>query len=1222
MQKIFAPKKSFYASREYSSTKKPFAGSWWKQRQETYDENWMAKQAEGFTRWMNYVLLESTALRLSDCDEQDGTQESLVGTKRKFDYTSLRMLAQKRLELSWVQFAVKLYRSSSMSDVLFNLQDEIGNQRLRLRADRPVYADLSLQEDLISLLNNYHPVWLCLGLYAVLGKEVMSQEKCSLRTIFRCTCTKATITDVKDSSLDRKMPRVLRRIVLKHLVKDSHVAQNYGLVKNLMAPLDGSTADRYDGGNGFKNTKKNINGREYFDSLTQALMLKFFMLVMFLDRAVQHRGDKFAHFPCLFRIARSTKSTIPIRVQDSINKKERNSDEDDELSVKKSKVLVTEFCRLFLANEGRIDKHLNQLGYSLKHEQTALDEVDLEITNVETDLRDGVRLAKLMEALTAPASSSTIQIPEITSKPKSLSTFLRVPAQSRLQKVHNVEICLHFLQDKCGASALDNLKSSSETDKKRKPAGRVRMSSSGFAGLRTKVDEKMVENLAKDIVNGHREKTLALLWKLISQFQLQSLVDAQAMRCEIENVVKRMSFRSKDFFDFQQKNVPLIYTDEHECYGLLLVWCRAVCANYCVGVNNFSGSFADGKALCYLLHYYHPMLLSNSDVLPTTSDISDADDQQQISEKTLLSNEQRHFAIINDRIKQLGEVPVIMPRQYNTKNPPEEKIVVTFVCYLQSRLMDSCSEIHAAYRLKRWWKSPLIRLRLLRKKNTSARIIQRFWYTSSQKRLAIRQCRKLLRAAHYVKSTLLTWVTRKHFLQLRKAVGTIQTTFRTRRQLRMNGDLLDAAQIIQCCWRKYLKRRHQKSKLKAQQALHHEVANHVLAKVSCGVIEQHWLQHLSREGARLVRQQIIADRHAAVSRVQVAWRRGRLRVAARMHRAQAWRREHQAAQVIQLAWGSFQRHLEESKRILSFRRFEQLMKTEELQKRQMKLKCKVEMRAANCIQRGFRTFMFRKREVAATKLASAFRGATLRLHFRLEKRAAVVLQRNVRVWRRRRQLCALTHFYGVLKIYQRNRANETQQRVSQEIQFKVETKAAYHIQNVYRSFRSQKRTFAATRIQSVVLAWLTRKWYSSLQQSACLLQKNIRTWRRQKQLRVLLAFGGLLLRYRRMQQDEKERQERIRQDRLRRLQKCVKHRAARHIQSVYRSYAYRKRMLAATLIHAVFRGFKEQQRYAKKRTSVVVMQHSIRSWLVVRKFQRAMYHHRASVSIQKSNGGT
>ncbi|CAH0474643.1 unnamed protein product [Peronospora belbahrii] len=169
----------------------------------------------------------------------------------------------------------------------------------------------------------------------------------------------------------------------------------------------------------------------------------------------------------------------------------------------------------------------------------------------------------------------------------------------------------------------------------------------------------------------------------------------------------------------------------------------------------------------------------------------------------------------------------------------------------------------------------------------------------------------------------------------------------------MNGDLLDAAQIIQCCWRKYLKRRHQKSKLKAQQALHHEVANHVLAKVICGVIEQHWLQHLSREGARLVRQQIIADRHAAVSRVQVAWRRGRLRVAARMHRAQAWRREHQAAQVIQLAWGSFQRHLEESKRILSFRRFEQLMKTEELQKRQMKLKCKVEMRAANCIQRGF-----------------------------------------------------------------------------------------------------------------------------------------------------------------------------------------------------------------------------------------------------------------------------
>ncbi|UIZ25967.1 hypothetical protein KXD40_006074 [Peronospora effusa] len=1215
MQKTLTPRKSLGATQEYLSTKKPFAGSWWKQRQEIYDENWMAKQTEGFTKWMNYVLLESTALRLSGCNEQGGAEKPIAGAKRRFDYSSLRVLAQKRMESSWVQSAAELYHLPSMNDVLYKLQDEIGNQRLRFRADRPVYADVGLQEDLLSLLNNYHPVWLCLGLYAVLGHQVMTQEKCSLRTIFSCTCAKTTISGMKDSSPDRKMPRVLRRIILKHLVKDSHVAQNYRLVMNLMTPLDGSTADRYDGGNAFKNTKKNINGREYFDSLTQSFMHKFFMLVIFLDRAVEHKGERFAHFPCLFRIMRSTKNTIPVENHNS--NKQRNSDEGNELWVKNSKVFLTEFCRLFLASEGRIDKHLEQLGYSLKHEQTALDEIDLEIKSLETDLRDGVRLAKLMEALTASASSSTSLTQGSTLKPKGLSMFLRVPALSRLQKMHNVEICLHFLQDKCGASVLDDLKNSSETGEKHRSAGRVRTSSSGFAGLQTKVDAKMVENLAKDIVNGHREKTLALLWKLVSYFQLQSLVDAKRMRREIMNVVKRMSFRAKEFFDVQQKKVPLVHTHDHECYGLLLEWCRAVCANYDVVVNDFSQSFANGKALCHLLHYYHPMLLSKSDMLPTTSDRHSGDDQQ-TSEKALLMNEQRHFAIINERIKQLGEVPVLMPQQYNTNNPPDEKMVVTFVCYLQSRLMDSYNEIHAASRLKRWWKSPLIRLRMHRKKNLSAQIIQRFWYSSSQKRLAIRQCRKLLRAAHIVKNKVLIWAARRQFLRLRKAVVTIQAAFRVRRQLRVNGHSLGAIQVIQYHWRKHLQRRQQKE-LQVQQAVRRKVAQRVLAKTSCGVIERNWLQHLSREGARLVRQQMIADRHVAVSHIQVAWRQVRLRVAARTHRAQMWRREHHAAQVIQVTWGTFHHHREESKRILALQHFEQLMKTEELQKRQMKLKRKVETRAAICVQRCFRKFVFWKREIAATKLASAFRGAKQKLQYQMAKCAAVVLQRNVRVWRRRRQLRALTHFYSLLKIYQQMKANEAHRREMQlqELKCKVETRAARHIQNVYRNFRFQKRTFAATRAQSVVLAWLARKSYIRLHQSVRLLQKNIRIWRRQKQLQALLAFRSLLLRYRRMQQDEEERQEHIRQNRLRRLQGCVEHRAANRIQSLYRSYACHKRMLAATLIQVVFRGFKEKQQYAKKRASVVVMQHSIRSWMVVTKFRRALYQHRACVGIQK-----
>ncbi|RLN26213.1 hypothetical protein BBJ28_00009203, partial [Nothophytophthora sp. Chile5] len=782
--KTRTPRKSLSNGQEssglQSSAKKPFVGSWWKQRQEVYDENWMAKQAEGFTKWMNYVLMDGTAQRLNGGDAESSNEDPTGRTRRRFDFSSLRVLSQKRMESGWAQAAVELYHSPSMDDILFDLQEEINNKKLLFRADRPVYADIGLQEELIRLLNNYHPVWLCLGLRAVLGHQVMKEEKCSLRSVFSATATGKTGQRRKE---DQKMPRVLRRIILRHLIKDSRVARNFRLVKNLKTPLDGSTADRNDGGNAFKNTKKNINGREYFDSLTETFMLKFFMLVLFLDRAIEHKPVKFPHFPCLFRIA-PTIGTTAVNAGHQGNK----DDTEEELKVKNSQVLVTEFCRFFLASEGRIDKHLKQLGYVLKHEQTALDEIDLEIKNWEVDLRDGIRLAKLMEALTAPPSSS--QEGAIVPQPKGLANFLRVPALSRLQKVHNVEICLHFLQDKCGSDVLASLKSSSgmgdpKPARDRRLSGRVRVSSSGFVGLRSKVDEKLVENLAKDIVNGHREKTLALLWKLISCFQLQSLVDAETMRREIANVVKRMSFRAKEFFDLQQRKAPLVHADEHECYGLLLEWCRAVCANYTVDVSDFSVSFADGKALCYLLHYYHPMLLTKADVLSTTRDLRQGGEAQQTDESTLLANEQRHFAIVNDRIKQLGEIPVLMPKQYNTKNPPEEKMVVTFVCYVQSRLMDSYSEIHAASRLKRWWMSPFIRLRMRLKKNKSARVVQRFWYTSSQKRLAIRQCRKLLRAARLVKSSVQTWTARKRFNHVKRSVVAIQRAFRSKRQQRL-----------------------------------------------------------------------------------------------------------------------------------------------------------------------------------------------------------------------------------------------------------------------------------------------------------------------------------------------------------------------------------------------------------------------------------------------------
>jgi Calponin homology (CH) domain len=53
--------------------------------------------------------------------------------------------------------------------------------------------------------------------------------------------------------------------------------------------------------------------------------------------------------------------------------------------------------------------------------------------------------------------------------------------------------------------------------------------------------------------------------------------------------------------------------------GALAAWSQAVCHGYGVPVRNFTTSFADGRALCILVHHYHPMLLPLQAVHRTTA---------------------------------------------------------------------------------------------------------------------------------------------------------------------------------------------------------------------------------------------------------------------------------------------------------------------------------------------------------------------------------------------------------------------------------------------------------------------------------------------------------------------------------------------------------------------------------------------------------------------------
>ncbi|OQR93510.1 abnormal spindle-like microcephaly-associated protein [Thraustotheca clavata] len=597
---------------------------WWKKRRLIFDDKWVNKQEEGFQKWINFTLLGAHFEEIKD--ETPLTQDR---------YYQLRLLAIKRLESKIRHAAHSIYNNPQTDNVLYRLQREITAKQLTIRTDRPLHADLGLQEQLMELFNHYHPLWLTLALEVVLGLRLVE----SLGEL------------IHPQSATARMPLFLRRLIAERIVNDPILALKYPSLH-----LGKFRSDAY------------------LVKLRIHTLVKCFMIVYFLDKAHTHRHVDHVALPCLFR------PTSPI---------------------KSSKRVLYDFCQRFLSQEGNVLRHLQNLEYTVSYEQSVLEEMDMQVENLATDLRDGVRLVRLVETLVPGAT---------------LSQKLRLPAVSRLQKVHNVQIALGYLQDECDFR-LNSVESSCS----------VRNSTP------TSIE-------AKDIVLGHREKTLALLWKLISHFKLSNVVDVDLLAAEIARVKRRWSSLAAQVYATVQDEG--ISTNNMSIPQLLLEWCRVVCANYHLAIHNFTASFADGKALCLMIHYYHPRLLEKSEMHWTTSDKSDQDRIGHDEFEQLLQQERANFTLANNKVKLLGQIPVLVP-EFDSNNLPEEKIIMTFVAYLHSRLLGASREIHASFCLQHWWVPRFRRLRRV-KRDKAARIIQRFWYTTSQNRFAIRCVQRLL----------------------------------------------------------------------------------------------------------------------------------------------------------------------------------------------------------------------------------------------------------------------------------------------------------------------------------------------------------------------------------------------------------------------------------------------------------------------------------------------
>lgn len=110
--------------------------------------------------------------------------------------------------------------------------------------------------------------------------------------------------------------------------------------------------------------------REYLDKLRKFTAKNFLFIVFFLDRAKEHRLIK--QNPCLF-----------------VKK----------APYKESAEILKKFASLVLANYGDIVRTLRRFEYTLSHKQTVIDEFNFAFQNLAVDLRDGVRLTKVMEII-------------------------------------------------------------------------------------------------------------------------------------------------------------------------------------------------------------------------------------------------------------------------------------------------------------------------------------------------------------------------------------------------------------------------------------------------------------------------------------------------------------------------------------------------------------------------------------------------------------------------------------------------------------------------------------------------------------------------------------------------------------------------------------------------------------------------------------------------------
>ncbi|XP_056303661.1 abnormal spindle-like microcephaly-associated protein [Danio aesculapii] len=947
------------------------------------------------------------------------------------------------------------------------------------------------------------------------------------------------------------------------------------------------------------------------EALSRFTLKKLILLVCFLDKAKESRLIE--HDPCLFCMDAEFKS---------------------------SKDLLLAFSRDFLSGEGILSRHLSHLGLAVSHVQTPLDEFDFAVKKLAVDLKCGIRLVRVMELFTLDWT---------------LSRKLRIPAISRLQKVHNVDVALQVLKNK-------------------------------GVDLR---DEHGANIDSRDIVDGHREKTLNLLWKIIFAFQVEVLLDENQLKEEISFLRKTWRTKQKLASIMANNSITVSRMKARQAFEhpsqkvtLLMDWVNAVCEFYSLKAENFTVSFSDGRILCYLIHHYHPGHLHAEEIQQRTTQTiecghrgrvelnnssSDSDcsfenlatmqsDSVTVDFRELLENEKSNFQLVNIAVSYLGGVPAMINPEDMSNTIPNEKVVTCYLSFLCARLLDLRNETRAARVIQGAWRRYKLQkdISLIQEKNLAATKIQALVRKYLLKRRLIRQNKaaiviQTLWRGYSAREKLRVLKKERHYALQNAAATLIQKTYKAWRV----KDLLKknrAAFVIQAAFRKWH-------------------AKKMLERNTAALCIQAWyrMQQCRRQYLEMKRKAVCVQ----------AWFRGHLL----RSKFQNLKKRHHASVVIQSAFRAYliRKELSTMRRnvVLIQRWFRACVQRKAEQKRYFEIKS-----AVLVLQAAFRGWKVRKsvaqHHQSALVIQTAFRRFTAQRHFLRLKRSAIVLQQRYRakvhgdkfrkeymalksasvtiqaMWRGQAERRKISQLHRFAKIIQSNYRRHLEQ--TRFLQMK---QAAVVIQRQYRAFRDgqklyaeytkikraaimlqsayrgrrirqelQRKNKAATLIQSVIRAHMCRQQFLAQKHAAIVIQQQFRAFTfgrlersRYMQLRKATITMQAMYRGSKVRQNLKREHQAATviqaQFRMHKVRipfvaaKC----AAILIQQHYRAYkvcktvqaTYLRMKNAAVVIQSAFRGMKVRNSLRKSHQAAKVIQAHFRGHSQLKKYQRQQW---------------